>query len=113
MASASDFPVTIPFDPLIGIETGVTRSTIGGSSEEILWPEESVGLEEMIASFTVNGAIANFLEDEIGSLEVGKKADFIVLDQNLFQIPAADIAKAEVLRTFIDGEEVFNKSEVS
>ena len=107
MASASDFPVTIPFDPLIGIESGITRSEIGGSTKEILWPEEKVSLEEMIASFTINGAYANFLEDEIGSLEVGKRADFIVLDRNLFQIPPNDIAKTKVLKTFIDGKEVF------
>jgi hypothetical protein len=107
MASGSDFPVTIPFDPLIGIETGITRSEIGVSNKEILWPEERVSLEAMIASFTINGATANFLEDEIGSLEVGKKADFIVFDQNLFQIPSTEIAKTKVLRTFIDGKEVF------
>jgi len=107
MASASDFPVTIPFDPLIGIETGITRSEIGVSTKEILWPEEKASLEEMVASFTINGAYANFLEYEIGSLEVGKKADFIVLDRNLFQIPSNDIAKTKVLRTFIDGKEVF------
>lgn len=108
MASASDFPVTIPFDPLIGIETGITRMAIGGSDKNILWSEESVSLEEMIASFTINGAIANFLEEEIGSLEVEKKADFIVIDQNLFQIPTIEIAKTKVLRTFVDGKEVFN-----
>jgi predicted amidohydrolase YtcJ len=107
MASASDYPVTIPFDPLIGIETGITRSEIGVSTVEILWPEEKVSLEEMIASFTINGAYANFLEDEIGSLEVGNRADFIVLDRNLFQIPPNDIAKTKVLKTFIDGKEVF------
>jgi predicted amidohydrolase YtcJ len=107
MASASDYPVTIPFDPLIGIESGITRSEIGVSTVEILWPEEKVNLEEMIASFTINGAYANFLEDEIGSLEVGKRADFIVLDRNLFQIPPNDIAKTKVLKTFIDGKEVF------
>jgi predicted amidohydrolase YtcJ len=107
MASASDFPVTIPFDPLIGIETGITRSEIGTTSKEILWPEERASLEAMIASFTINGATANFLEDDIGSLELGKAADFIVLDQNLFQIPPNDIAKTKVLRTYIDGKEVY------
>ena len=111
MASASDYPVTIPFDPLIGIESGITRSEIGGSTNEILWPEEKVSREEMIASFTINGAYANFLEDEIGSLEVGKRADFIVLERNLFQIPSSDIAKTQVLETYLDGKEVFRAAE--
>ncbi len=108
MASASDFPVTVPFDPLIGIESGITRMAIGGSARGSLWPEERVNLEEMTASFTINGAIANFLEEEIGSLEVGKKADFIVLDQNLFQIPPTEIAKTKVMQSFVDGIKVFN-----
>lgn len=107
MASASDFPVTIPFDPLIGIETGVTRSPVGTASDELLWPEERVNLEDMIASFTINGAYANFLENQTGSLEVGKQADFIVLNQNLFEIPEKEIANTKVLQTFIDGREVF------
>ncbi len=61
----------------------------------------------MIVASTLNGAYANFLEDEIGSLEIGKRADFIVLERNLFQIPSSDIAKTQVLKTFIDGKEVF------
>ena len=61
----------------------------------------------MIQSFTYNGAYANFLENEIGSIEVGKQADIIVLDQNLFEIPVTEIAKTKVLLTLVDGKEVF------
>jgi len=107
MASASDFPVTIPFDPVIAIQLGMTRSSIRKPSSEVLWPEERVGLEDMIQSFTYNGAYANFLENEIGSIEVGKQADIIVLDQNLFEIPVTEIAKTKVLLTLVDGKQVF------
>ena len=107
MASASDFPVTIPFDPLIGIELGVTRSPVGTVTDEILWPEEKASLEQMITSFTINGAYANFLENETGTLEVGKQADFIVLDQNLFEIEASEISTTKILNTYLQGEEVF------
>ena len=107
MASASDFPVTIPFNPLIGIEIGVTRSPVGISTDKILWPEERVSLEDMITSFTYNGAYSNFLEAKTGSLIVGKQADFVVLDQNIFGIPPAEIANTKILQTFIDGEEVY------
>ncbi len=110
MASASDFPVTIPFDPLIGIQLGITRSEIGIEPEEILWPEEKATLEEMIATFTFNGAYANFLDKEIGSLEVGKQADIVVLDQNLFKIPATEISQTKVLLTLVDGNVVFSDS---
>ena len=107
MASASDFPVTIPFDPLIGIQAGITRTAIDGSVEDVLWPDERVSLEEMIASFTINGAYANFLENVTGSLEVGKRADVVVLERNLFDIPPSEISKTEVLMTLVDGKEVY------
>ena len=107
MASASDFPVTIPFDPVIAIQLGITRSELGKTAAEVLWPEERVSLEDMITSFTYNGAYANFLEESTGSIEVGKQADLIVLDQNLFEIPATEIADTKVLLTLVDGEQVF------
>lgn len=107
LASASDFPVTIPCDPLIGIELGFRRMPVGAQGCAILWPEERVNLEEMIATFTINGAHANFLEKQTGSLEVGKQADFVVLDQDLFKVDPADIAGIKVLNTYVDGEQVY------
>jgi hypothetical protein len=107
MASASDFPVTLPCPPLCGIMTGVTRCTPdAGEPDSVLWPQERVGLDDMIASFTINGAYANFLENDTGSLEVGKLADIVVLDKNLFEIPPADIGNARVLLTLFEGSEV-------
>jgi len=108
VASASDFPVTIPFDPLIAIQTGITRSEVDGTSSDVLWPEERSNLADMIASFTINGAYANFLEKEIGSLEIGKQADMVVLDKNLFEIPHTEIANTKVLLTFVAGKVVFS-----
>jgi predicted amidohydrolase YtcJ len=107
MASSSDFPVTIPFDPLIAIQTGITRSSISKTEQRVLWPEESASLEDLIRSFTYNGAYANFLEIELGSLEAGKKADLIILDKNLFEIPADQIADVEVLLTMVEGVVVY------
>lgn len=112
MASASDFPVTIPFNPLIAIQTGISRTTSNDPSVDVLWPEERSTLEEMIVSYTYNGAFANFLENEIGSIEVGKQADIIVLDQNLFEIPTNEIARANVLLTLVDGKEVFRDTAI-
>jgi len=111
MASSSDFPVTIPFDPLIAIQLGITRTAIDESLGEALYPAESATLEEMITSYTYNGAYANFLENETGSIKAGKRADLIVLDQNLFDIPSEEIAKTKVLLTLVDGKEVFRASD--
>jgi hypothetical protein len=107
MASASDFPVTIPFNPVIGIQTGITRSEKGDVPEEVLWPEEKVSLEQMIESFTFNGAYANFEDKTTGSLEAGKHADLVILDRNLFEVPINEVDEVKVLATLIDGEFVY------
>ncbi len=114
VASSSDYPVTWPPDPLLAIETGVRRTVPAGaeayvepSFDRALNPAESVSVHDMIESFTRNGAYAAFLEDEIGTLEVGKKADFIVLDRNILEIDPAELHTAKVLLTFFEGEEVY------
>jgi predicted amidohydrolase YtcJ len=61
----------------------------------------------MLVSYTYNGAYANFLDHKTGSLEVGKQADLIVLEHNLFEIPTEEISKTKVLLTLIDGKAVF------
>lgn len=119
IVTASDFPVTNPPDPLTAIEIGVTRITpdillpyvAADSSDpkfkEPLWPEEAASLEDMIASATYNGAYANFLESVCGSIEVGKSADMIVLDHNLFKIKPSEISKSKVMLTLFQGKEVY------
>jgi len=111
MASSSDYEVTVPFTPVVGIEQGVTRLEQGVMDpDQVLGPHERTSLEDMIASFTINGAYVNFLEDVTGSLEVGKLADVIVLDRNLFEIPETEISEAKVLLTLFEGREVFRHS---
>jgi len=61
----------------------------------------------MIAAYTINGAYQMGLEDEQGSIEVGKRADLIVIDRNLFDIPASEISDAEVVMTVFDGQTVY------
>jgi predicted amidohydrolase YtcJ len=109
VASSSDYSVTIPCNPLNAIQIGVTRSKLDvNDPKEVLWPREIATLEQMIASFTINGAYANFLEKVTGSIEIGKAADLIVLDENLFKIPANEISKAKVILTLSGGKEVYS-----
>ena len=108
VASSSDYPVTIPSNPLRAIQIGMTRSELGVTgADQVLWPAERATLQQMIASFTINGAYANFLEKATGSIVAGKSADLIVLDRNLFLIPAAEISRAKVLLTIFEGKKVF------
>jgi predicted amidohydrolase YtcJ len=108
VASASDYPVSPPPDPLAGIQCGVLRrDPRHPETSSALWPEEAVTVEQMIASYTINGARANFLEGETGSLEPGKSADLVVLRDNILELPAARIHEAAVELTVFRGEPGF------
>ncbi len=109
VASASDYPVTIPPRPLDAIESGVTRAWPGETGPNTSLPPESerASVEEMIASFTINGAYAYFMEKEMGSLEKGKKADIIVLDKDILKVKPSEIHTTEVLLTYFNGKEVY------
>jgi len=120
VASASDYPLSWPPNPMLAIEIGVTRTVPEGSDICVapdyttpLNPAEKVTVEEMITSFTINGAYAIFREDELGSLEVGKKADFIVLSQNILQIDPRQIHNTAVLLTYFEWQKVYRSEDFS
>jgi predicted amidohydrolase YtcJ len=111
LASASDYPVQVPSPPLVGIMLGILRCIPGDPDpNEILGPRERMTLPDMIASFTINGAYANFIENEAGSIEIGKKADLVVLERNLFDIPTEEIGDVKVLMTMFEGNAVLRDS---
>jgi predicted amidohydrolase YtcJ len=101
---ASDWPTSEP-NPIIGLYNGMKRSSVGGA--QLAPASECVTLEEMLSAGTINGAYANFLENEVGSIEVGKKADIIVLSKNLFEIDPEKIPNVEVKMTFFEGKKVY------
>jgi predicted amidohydrolase YtcJ len=108
VASASDFPVN-DFWPLKAVQMGITRLAPGETDpNKVLWPEERVSLDQMITSYTMNGAYTNFTENETGSIEEGKKADLVVLEKNLFEIPETEISNTKILMTIFEGKEVFH-----
>ena len=113
LAAASDYPVQVPSPPLLAIQLGITRCIPGETDpNEILGPEERMTLADMLAGFTINGAYANFIETETGSIEVGKKADLVVLDRNLFESPVSEIADTNVLMTVFEGKLVYRYTAV-
>jgi predicted amidohydrolase YtcJ len=106
LAFGSDFPVE-EVNPMLGIYAAVTRQDTQGWPEGGWFPEERVSREEAIRAFTLDAAFAAFMEDEIGSLEVGKRADFIVLDRDIMEIPEEEIFQIVVEQTWLDGKPVF------
>ena len=107
VASSSDFPV-IDFNPLRGVEGGITRLLPNEDDlSKTLWPAESVTLEQMLTSYTINAAYQIKAEDKTGSIEVGKQADFVVYEDNLFDIPVTQISETKILMTFFKGEELY------
>ena len=113
VASSSDFPVTPWPNPMVAMQAGVMRwlpeSMFGGNPApgDVLWPEERCTIQQMIHSYTMGPAYANFLEKVTGSLEVGKSADLVVVDKDLTSIPPEDLGGASVLMTMFRGEKVF------
>jgi predicted amidohydrolase YtcJ len=105
VAFGSDWSVSSP-NPFEEIETAVTRLDALGATTEPLLPSEAIGLPEAIAAFTINAAYTNRIDDRTGSVEVGKFADLIVLDRNLFEIPAAELSDAKPLVTLLEGKPV-------
>lgn len=94
-----------PYNPFLAMWTTITRKAKW--YEGRLHPEEALSREQAIRFYTGNNAYILFLDDRVGSLEVGKLADFIVLDRNLLTCPVDDIKEAQVLRTYIDGKLVY------
>lgn len=109
IALGSDWPVLPTPDPLIGLEGMVTRRNPTTDAPEALWPEQAITLEEAVRTATINGAKALNMEAETGSIEVGKSADIIILDENLFEIPADKISDAKIVETIFRGNTVYKQ----
>jgi predicted amidohydrolase YtcJ len=105
---ASDYPVGQD-NPWDNIEMWVTRMNPWEEEEGTLGAHSAITLKEAIHASTMAGAVGLYKEDELGSLEVGKRATFIVLDQNLFEVPLADLSETQVLKTVFNGREVYSK----
>ena len=85
----------------------VTREVPGGS-EETFVKAHAVSLADALRIFTAGGAYALYQEDSTGSLTAGKYADFIVLDQNLFEVPIRSVHKTRAILTVVDGDIVYD-----
>jgi predicted amidohydrolase YtcJ len=105
----SDWPASVPdANPWPAMESLITRANPWGEYPgETLYPEEAIDLTEAIKIFTINGAWSLNREEKAGSIEVGKSGDMVVLDRNLFEIPAEEIGGTQVVRTIFEGNTVY------
>ena len=110
ISAGSDLTVS-PIDPWKPMEGMITRQLPGGVGKPMNAKDMAITIEQAIYIYTMGGAYNEYKENEIGSIEPGKYADFIVLDQNLIEIKPTDIHKTKVLSTFLDGRQVYRISD--
>jgi predicted amidohydrolase YtcJ len=104
LAFGSDWPVA-PVSPLLGIDAAVNRRTLDGKHPQGWFPEQRITVAEAIEAYTKGAAYARFQEQEEGSLEAGKLADFVVLSRDILADAERDhIAETEVLLTVAGGK---------
>jgi predicted amidohydrolase YtcJ len=105
LVGGSDWNVS-SFNPFEAMERAITRSEARG--KPALLPAEAIDIETVVAAYTIHAAYALRQEQTTGSLEVGKRADLIVLDRDIFGINPYELHNTRVLSTYVDGREVYH-----
>lgn len=109
VTGGSDNPAVV-YDterPFLSQYSALTGETMAGT----LLEGETISREQMLRMYTINNAYACWQEDIRGSLEPGKLADFVVLDRDILECPAEEVAELKVLATYVEGDQVFERSE--
>jgi predicted amidohydrolase YtcJ len=105
----SDWPV-VPISPLHGIYAAVTRHTSDHKNPGGWIPEQKISVEDAVKCYTINNAFASFEENIKGSIEPGKLADLVVLNENIFKIPHEKIKDVKVDMTVFNGEIIYKRN---
>jgi len=109
VAAGSDWTVS-SLNPLEAIQVALTRRPVDAPPGPAWIPQERATLRDMLEAYTIAGAYAARTERETGSVAVGKLADLVVLDRNLFEVPATEIHQVQVLLTLLEGRTVWRDS---
>ncbi len=109
VASGSDFPVESA-NPFLGFYASITRKDIQGNPLSGWYSNEAMDRVQTLKSFTIDAAFAGFQEGVLGSLEPGKWADFIIIDQDIMMVPDSMLWQTKVLQTWVAGDKVFDLS---
>jgi predicted amidohydrolase YtcJ len=105
MQKIGSFRSINPYNPFLGMYVAVSRRAKDYAGQ--LHPEEALTREQAIRFYTINNARLMFLDDRVGSLEMGKQADFVVIDHDLLNCPEDEIKATRALATYVDGKKVF------
>ena len=109
LAFGTDWAVE-PLNPMGGLYAAVTRTDLEtGQPEEGWFPEQRLTMMEAVRAYTLGSAYADFREQELGSITVGKLADLVVLDKDIFTVSAREILSTSVVMTVVDGKIVYRK----
>ena len=108
-SGGSDAPVE-SFDIMENIYHAVTRKKLNGTPEEGWIPSEKMSVDEAVKLFTKNCAYASYSENVNGTVEVGKNADFVVLEKDIYEIDPDDIKTTKVDMTIVAGNVVFERA---
>jgi predicted amidohydrolase YtcJ len=115
LAMGSDWSVSSP-DPLEELHVAVNRTMPPGyvygdaGDDEPMLPDERLSVRDALEAFTLGSAFVNHLDDETGSVEVGKAADLVVLSEDLLALPADALTDATVDLTLVDGSVVYERA---
>jgi predicted amidohydrolase YtcJ len=109
IVNGTDAPVE-PLNPFKSFYSSISRKTLEGLPEEGYEPLQKMTRNQALRSYTIDAAYGAFEENIIGSIEVGKRADFAVLDRDIMTVPEMEVQKVQVLKTYLDGKQVFEKA---
>jgi len=112
VAFGSDWTVA-PLDPILGIYAAVTRRTIDGANPNGWVPEQKITVEEALTAYTLGAARAMYLDGQLGTLEPGKYADLVVLNEDVLSIDPTAIEKVKVELTMVGGKIVYERKGVA
>jgi hypothetical protein len=108
VVNGTDAPVE-PLNPLPSFYASVSRKTLKGEPQGGFEPEEKMSREQALRSYTLDAAYGAFQEDVLGSIKVGKYADFTVFSRDIMQVDESEILQTEVVMTIVGGKVMFEK----